>query len=168
MEIWDVLDCFGNKTGRTIERGMQLKDGEYHLVVHIYIINKKDEFLIQKRSMKKELMPGIWDITGGSVVSGEDSLTGAIREVKEELGITLSPGQLFLVDRLKRKNSFADIWAAYADITVDDVVMQEDEVDEVKFVSDRDIIKIIFEAEYRDDSYKEIMKDFIAHSRQQP
>lgn len=164
MEIWDIFDCYGNRTGRTIDRGGVLKDGEYHLVVHIYIINKKGEYLIQKRSMKKELMPGIWDITGGSVVSGEDSLSGAIREVKEELGITLSPKDLFLVDRLQRTHSLVDIWAAYADITLDDVIMQEDEVDEVKFVSAQDMVKTIFEAEYRDESYKEILINFIRNT----
>ena len=33
----------------------------------------------------------MWETTGGSVLMGEDSLTGAIREAKEELGIDLPP-----------------------------------------------------------------------------
>ena len=161
MELWDILDVNGNKTGKTGIRGQTLKDGEYHLVVHIYIINSKKEFLIQKRSMKKDLWPGQWDMTGGSVVSGEDSLTGAIREVEEELGITLMPEMFSLVTRLKRKDSFVDIWAAYTDVSLDSVTMQEDEVDEVKFVKAEDMIQIVFNACYRDTEYREAMASFI-------
>ena len=32
----------------------------------------------------------MWKCVGGSVVKGEDSLLGAIREAKEEVGIDLS------------------------------------------------------------------------------
>lgn len=160
-EIWDILDFNGNKTGKTIERGQALEEGEYHLVVHIYIINKKGEYLIQKRSMKKELMPGKWDITGGSVISGEDSMAGAIRETKEELGMLLLSEDMEPVARLRRTDTFVDIWAVYADINAYDVVMQEDEVDEVRFVSPQDMMKIIFEAEYRDESYRRILEEYI-------
>jgi len=43
MEIWDILDKNGNMTGKTITRGDNLRDGEYHLIVHIWIINGKGE-----------------------------------------------------------------------------------------------------------------------------
>ncbi|MCX7710217.1 MAG: NUDIX domain-containing protein [Clostridia bacterium] len=161
MELWDILDAEGNKTGRTIERGQLLKQGEYHLVVHVFILNGKGEFLIQKRSMNKEIWPGLWDITGGAVVSGEDSLTGALREVEEELGITLAPENFSLITRLQRKNRFADLWAAYADIAIEDVIMQAGEVDDVKYVNAGEMINLILNAEHPDDEYKQIIVEFI-------
>jgi 8-oxo-dGTP diphosphatase len=161
MELWDILDVTGNKTGRTIVRGQPLREGEYHIAVHIYIINNKKEFLIQKRSMKKDLWPGQWDVTAGAVVSGEDSLTGAIREVEEELGITLMPEKFLLITRLHRKDYFIDVWAAFADVSLENIIMQADEVDEVRYVKAEDMINIIFNAENNDAGYKEVMTNYI-------
>lgn len=78
MELWDILDIEGNKTGKTIERGQTMLENEYMLSVHIYLRNKEGLYLIQKRSEKKDKLPGIWDVTLGSVVSGEDSKTTAL------------------------------------------------------------------------------------------
>ena len=50
MELWDILDEKGNKTGRTMVRGNRIKRGDYHLVVHIWAKNEKGEYLIQKRA----------------------------------------------------------------------------------------------------------------------
>jgi isopentenyldiphosphate isomerase len=161
MEILDIYDESGNRTGKSVKRGQELKNGEFHLVVHIYIINKKGEFLIQKRSLKKKIYPGLWDVTGGAVISGEDSETAALREVKEEVGIQLLRDDLVYITRLKRRNTLVDVWAAYKDAAVEDVVMQEDEVDAVKYVSGDDLIDIVFRTEFRDDEYKNIVLEFI-------
>lgn len=161
MELWDIFDVKGGKTSRTIIRGQPLKEGEYHLVTHVFIINNKKEFLIQKRSMKKNLWPGRWDVTAGAVVSGEDSLTGAIREIKEELGIILVPEKFSFITRLQGKDCFIDVWAAFADVSLDNVIMQDGEVEEVRFVKSEDLIKTIFNAEYGNDEYKEVMTNYI-------
>ncbi|HWR09307.1 NUDIX hydrolase [Sporomusa sp.] len=164
MEFWDILDVTGNKTGRTIWRGQAFQAGEYHLVVHVHIINKQGEFLIQKRSLTKAVLPGVWDITSGAVLSGEDSLAGAIRETEEELGISLCPEKFLMITRLKRKNNFVDIWAAFSDVSLDDVVMQVGEVDEVKFVNADDMMNIIFSPEYpkyREYIYKQAMLEVL-------
>jgi isopentenyldiphosphate isomerase len=110
MELWDILDEDGNLTGRTIERGQPLKEGEYHLVVHIWIRNSEGEYLIQKRSEKVKLWPGIWAATGGAAIKGESSLDAALREAKEELGISLKPDMLKRVVRVKRKNALSDLF----------------------------------------------------------
>ena len=87
MERWDLRDGEGNPTGETMERGEHLKPGQYHLVVHIWIIDGQGRLLIQKRAAHLKLMPDIWAATGGSAVAGEDSHTAAARELREELGI---------------------------------------------------------------------------------
>ena len=51
VEKWDVLNSYGKSTGRTILRGRAfLKPGEYHLVVHIWIISSYGKILIQRRA----------------------------------------------------------------------------------------------------------------------
>ena len=57
MEKWDLYDENGNKIGKTINRGEKMESNEYHISVHIWIINKKNEFLIQKRSANKKKFP---------------------------------------------------------------------------------------------------------------
>lgn len=154
-ELWDILDEKGNQTGRVIERGKPLPEGEYMLAVHIYIRNSKGEYLLQKRSMNKEVLPGIWDTTGGAVTSGEDSLTGAIREVEEEIGISLEPQELELVTRLKRKDSFVDIWFTQKDFDLAQCVLQEEEVDAVEWISAETLIEHIEHAAWRQQEYKD-------------
>jgi isopentenyldiphosphate isomerase len=130
VELWDVLDKEGNKTGRKQESGW-LKDGNYHLIVHIWIINSKKEFLISKRTSNKR-WPNMWGCTIGSAVAGDNSLTTAIKEVKEELGIVLSPesGQLF--KQYKRDindncGEFIAAWLFNHEADTSEIVFQPDE-----------------------------------------
>ncbi|HYF83507.1 MAG TPA: NUDIX domain-containing protein [Clostridia bacterium] len=148
MELWDVLDEDGNLTGKTIERGQSLKDGEYHLVVNIWIKNSKGEYLIQKRSEKVERWPGIWAATGGSAIKGENSSNAALREVKEELGISFKPDMLERVIRVKRKNVISDLWLACHDVDLKDIRMQKEEVSEVKYAGMREIFEMMASNEF--------------------
>lgn len=55
-EVCDIYDIYGNRTGKTFVRGEPLSDGQYVMVVDVWIVNSKDEILIQKRSdLKKDL-----------------------------------------------------------------------------------------------------------------
>lgn len=164
MEVWDILDEHGIKTGRSIQRGCQLQDGEFILAVHIYIYNSNGEFLVQKRSLRKVSRPGIWDVTGGAVVSGEDSKTAAIREVKEEIGIDLDESDMKIAGRVKMKNTLLDVWFIKADFDIDSCVLQEEEVDAVKLVEPNELISIVFALGYRQDEYKNILIDYIKHN----
>lgn len=48
--------------------------GLRHKAVALFIINNKGQVLLQKRSVKKKMWPGMWDLsTGGHVKSGEDN-----------------------------------------------------------------------------------------------
>lgn len=143
MEIWDLLDSEGNKTGRTIIRGQELRDGEYHLVVHIWILNDKGEFLIQRRAEHIKLLPGVWAATGGSAIAGEDGKTAAIREAKEELGINVDTDNMTLLRTIKRRNNFAEIWLVKQNISLKDVVLQAEEVSAAKWVDKEELQNMI-------------------------
>lgn len=135
IELWDILDENGNPTGKTALRGKNtLKSGEYHLVVHIWIVSHSGSFLIQRRSESKKLMPGEWAATGGAAITGEDSFTAASRELFEELGITSTPQTLKKITRIKRRNSLLDVWVIFTDIDRDSLVLQRSEVAEAKWV----------------------------------
>lgn len=126
MEIWDIYDGNRRKTGRTAVRGEELKAGEYHLVVHVWVMNAKGEFLLTKRSPDKSF-PGMWECTGGSALAGEDSREAALREVREETGLILDPACGKIVMTLKRKDNFADVWLFRTEYDVGNVRLQEGE-----------------------------------------
>lgn len=135
-EKWDILDERGKPLGRTTYRGrVQLKPGEYHLVVHIWVVSSDGKILIQRRSDTKKLMPGEWAATGGAAISGEDSFTAAKRELFEELGIKADRRTLKKFLRIKRRNSLLDIWLTVSDLPVKALKLQESEVSEAKWVT---------------------------------
>ena len=94
----------------------------------------------------------MWECVGGSVVKGEDSLSGAIREAKEEIGVDLMPenGQvLFTKTRKiiegKIFNDIMDVWRFEYDGEVDLSNATTDEVVQVAWMN-REQIKELFDA----------------------
>ena len=146
MELWDLYDAFRIPQGKTHVRGTPLPPDGYHLVVHVWIHNKEGKFLISQRSANRPHDPLKWECVGGSVVAGEDSLTGALREVREEVGITLDEdeGQIIytntrgIVDG-KRYNDHLDVWLFEYDGEVDLSLATTDEVAQVKWLSMQEI-----------------------------
>jgi 8-oxo-dGTP diphosphatase len=112
MEMCNIVDELGNRTGRVVTRGMNLAPGEFYPVVHVWIRDKLSNYLIQQRAFHLASSPGVWAVTVGYMLAGEDSISGAIREVKEELGIQLSSSQLKLIDRHTMENRVEDVWLA--------------------------------------------------------
>jgi len=113
MELWDLYNERRELTGRDHIRGEEVPQGFYHLVVHVWIRNSEGKYLISQRSADRPSFPLMWECVGGSVTKGEDSLTGALRETKEEVGLTLSPedGKLVysVVGRVVNGVKFTDI-----------------------------------------------------------
>lgn len=113
MELWDLYNERRELTGRDHIRGEEVPHGYYHLVVHIWIRNSKGEYLISQRSADRPACPLLWECIGGSVIKGEDSLTGALRETQEEVGLVLSPENAALVSsvvgRVVNGVKFSDI-----------------------------------------------------------
>ena len=88
MELWDIYDANKERTGRTMKRNdWCLKDGEYHLTVLGVVARPDGKFLITKRVMTKSWAPGWWEVSGGGVMAGEDSIDAVKREVLEETGL---------------------------------------------------------------------------------
>ncbi len=87
MEKWDLYTKYREKSGKEQIRGEKIPNGFYHLVVHVWIRNCKGEYLISQRSVSRPTFPLMWECVGGSVLMGESSIDGALREVKEEVGL---------------------------------------------------------------------------------
>ena len=97
MELWDLYTADRVPTGEVIERGRPIPAGLFHIGIHAWIRNSEGRYLISQRSPNKEVLPLMWETVAGSVLSGESSLDGALREVYEEVGLRFSPDDAKLV-----------------------------------------------------------------------
>lgn len=149
MEILDLYDSKKIKLNKTLvrESGEPL-DGEFKLSIHLWIMNSKGEFLIQKRSADRKANPNKWAFTGGAVDSGEESYIGAIREANEELGIDLKSEDIEFLLGFKREHDFVDVFIAKSDIDIKNVKIQEEEVSESKWVSPKELELLIENGEF--------------------
>lgn len=140
-ELWDVYDSARRPTGRTHRRGDPLAPGEYHLVVQVYVRRPTGEFLITKRAPTKGY-PLMWENTGGSADAGEDSLTAALREVREETGLRADPARARLVMQVTRPDAFVDIYELVHDFGLSDVVLLPGETIDARLVSGEEILRL--------------------------
>ena len=99
-EIFDVVNDHDEIVDR-LPRSEVHRLGLKHRAVHVLIFNSRGELFLQKRSMKKDCFPGVWDSSAsGHLNVGEEYDACALREVQEELGFILPcvPVRLFKID----------------------------------------------------------------------
>lgn len=134
MELWDVYDENRRLTGKTHVRGVPLAEGEYHIIADVWTVNKKGQILLTRRHPDKPygLM---WECTGGSVQTGETSIEGALRELKEETGIKAEGEELRLMHTIRLKERFVDTYITCQDVSIEDIRLQKEEVVEAKLVA---------------------------------
>ncbi|HIT53833.1 MAG TPA: NUDIX domain-containing protein [Candidatus Fimivicinus intestinavium] len=135
MEYWDVCDQNGRRTGGIRPKGASYAAGEFHPAIEAWVINSRGEILIQQRSMQCEILPGVWALTTGRMLAGESTAQGCIRELREELGITVTPEQLTFLRRIPRGELLWDLYLVRADAALDTLTLQKEEVAQAKWVS---------------------------------
>ncbi len=140
-ELWDLYDENRIFLNRQFIRGPIIPEGTYHIVADIWTVNDKGEILITKRHPDKPY--GLyWECTGGSVIAGEDSMTGALRELSEEVGIFTKAEELKLIHSARLANRFVDTYITMQEITLEDLRLQPEEVVEAKFVSFIELVEL--------------------------
>ncbi|MEI7777118.1 MAG: NUDIX domain-containing protein [bacterium] len=150
----DVLDKEGNFTGIKKSKSKIHKSGDWHRSAHIWLMNSKKELLIQRRSPLKVNYPNFWDISAaGHISAGENSKIGAIREIEEELGLGILPEELQFLGSFHEQdilnngayidNEIDDVYLICRDVEINQLVIQKEEVDEVKWISYLDLEKDI-------------------------
>lgn len=137
MELWELYTRDRQPTGETHVRGEKLPPERYHIVVHVWIRNSRGEWLISQRAASRPTFPLKWECVGGSVTTGEDSLTGAIREAEEEVGVALAPERGRLLHSTVRDH-FQDIrddWLFTYDGETDLSRATTDEVAQIRWMT---------------------------------
>ena len=152
MEKWDLYTKYRQLTGMECIRGSKIPEGLYHLTVHVWIRNGRGEYLMAQRSASRPTFPLMWECVGGSVLKGESSIDGALREVKEEVGLDLerNAGRLLFTKirggkvqyKGKAYDDIMDVWLFTYDgeLRLDDA--ETDEVSDCKWMTVSDIGKL--------------------------
>lgn len=147
MELFDLYDGNGNLLDNKMERGSRNNDGEYHLVVHIWIKNKEGKYLLQQRNKDTDRIPHQWAATGGAVTTGEDSITGAVRETYEEIGIMFKKEQFKLLKRFYVQDDYSnyitDLYLIEEDVLIKDCVLDTVEVKQLQYFTLEEYIDLV-------------------------
>lgn len=135
-EIWDVYNRNKQKTGLIHQRGLPLRKNEYHIVIHAWVVNSNDEVIMTKRHKSKKICPNKWECTEGSILAGESSIEGAIREIKEEIGLSFEKEEgIFLTSFiLERSKTIIDAFMFRRYVKLENLILQENEVSEAMIV----------------------------------
>lgn len=148
-ELRDIYDRNKQLTGKVRDRMESLAEDEYFLVAYVCIINSRQQMLIQKRQTDKQSCPDMWDFSvGGCALTGETSREAAQRELYEELGYRYDFSGKELDFWIPHKNAFFDIYLLHEDINEEQLVIQESELQEIRWASRQEILDMIRRGEF--------------------
>ncbi len=144
MEQLDLYDVNRIPLGKTATRGTPLKKGEFRLAVHVCIFHPNGDMLIQQRQKDKKEYPNRWDFTaGGNALAGETGAQAIARELYEELGLAIDFSEMRPHFSVYFKEGFDDIYLITQAVNLNELRLQKEEVQNVKWASEQDILTMI-------------------------
>jgi isopentenyl-diphosphate delta-isomerase type 1 len=89
-EWFDVVNDRDEVVSRALRREVHAR-GLWHRAIHVLVFNAAGQLFLQKRSMAKDMSPGLWDSScSGHLDAGEGYDAAAVRELAEEIGIRVA------------------------------------------------------------------------------
>lgn len=166
-ELLDIYTCQGIHIGIKSRKECHSENiNFYHKPAWSWIYNNKGELLVQKRSKQKKNFPCLWDMPcAGHVSAGESIIQGLIREVKEEIGIDIKENDCKFVFEylMESAKEIGQVYFIKIDKKEDEFILQEEEVELVKWVSFKDFKELLYsnqwipyDKEYKDKVVKEL------------
>ena len=153
-EFLEVYSPEGTKTGQKKSKSEIHRKGLFHSTVHVWIFTEEGNILIQKRSKKKELNPGVWDVSvAGHVKFNENIKKAARRETLEETGININTKDLLKIGVYRSINihptaidkEFFHTYILKIDKNSINLDFKNNEVDDLKFISIEEMESLIRE-----------------------
>ena len=144
-EYIDLANEQGKFIGRKELKSVIHQKGHYHHTAHIWLYTNKGEIILSQRSAKKTICPLLWDVSvAGHIDAGESIIHGALREMQEEIGLTLSENDLTKIgvfecfqsyDNGIKDNEFHNTFIAELKVPLSELKPQIEEVEALKLVS---------------------------------
>ena len=152
-EYIDILNTNGEVSGKTCLKSEAHKKGLFHQSVHIWILDSEKNVIIQKRAADKDVFPNLWDVSvAGHISAGEQPDISAIREIKEEIGLSVSKNDLHYIGTSKKKvihkanlidNELHHIYICNINFNFDALKIQVEEVSEIKTIKLENLITAV-------------------------
>lgn len=161
MEILDIVDEHGQPTGQTADRETAHALGLPHRTAHVWLVRRhagRIQVLLQKRCQQKDAFPGCYDISSaGHIPAGVDYIPSALRELREELGVTLREDDLvFCADRLVthdgefhgkpfHNRQYSRVFCAWCPLEESAFTLQKEEIEQVRWMDLEECISAVEE-----------------------
>lgn len=146
-ELLEVVTEDGIPTGVILPRGEIHDKNLLHNEIVVFVINDKNQLLLQKRSAKKKSHPNCWASScAGHVDVSETLEDAALRELSEELGISVKKEELkillykALVLREKRDSTVRTWYYIKTDLDIPDFTIQTEKLSEIRWFSLDEVI----------------------------
>lgn len=160
-EFLNILDESGSITTESKPRSIVHRSGDFHPTVHIWIIKRMDMgifTLLQKRSKEKDIHPDCYDVSAaGHVSQGDEFREAAVRELKEELGLSVNPEKLTFIGMRKNvyrsesinDNEFCAVYLYKEKVSDSELTLQASEVSKVCWAEIDEILSVIDRGDFK-------------------
>ncbi len=143
IELLPIVDEEGKVIGKASREECHKNPNIIYPVVRLHLFNRKNEILLQRRSLKSDIEPGKWDAAvAGHIRFGENAEQAIIRECAEELNHKLDNFSPMSKRLFKAKNSTA-LMLVYIGIIDNLPKPNYDEVEEIGFFKINEIPPLI-------------------------
>lgn len=140
----DILDEQGNPTGQSCLKSEAHRKGLLHPTIHVWLYTKDGRVLIQQRGKHKDTHPLLWDVSvAGHVSAGENIPLAAVREVEEEVGLSITVNDLESIGTFKAVHKISEnfidaelhhIFLCELKVPLSALIKQDSEVDDLALI----------------------------------
>ncbi|PKG52758.1 NUDIX hydrolase [Olleya sp. 1-3] len=152
-ETIDIVDKNGLPTGETALKSVIHTKGYLHNTAHIWFYTDDGQILLAQRAASKSIYPLLWDVSvAGHIDAGESIENGAIREIKEEIGLKIKQTDLEKIGVFEcfqsypngiKDNEFHNTYIVPLRLPIVSLIPQEEEVNALKLVSMYDFLDLL-------------------------
>ena len=142
MELNDIYDAQRQLTGRVHRRGTRWKEGEFGLVVCVWVYDGAGNLLLTRRAKAKSF-PGTWENSGGAAKAGETSRQAIVRELFEETGIRAEESEFELLETTRDSIAFYDHYCLCRELPLSEIVLQPGETDAVQWATFEKVYEMV-------------------------
>lgn len=166
----EIIQIYNKNREKLNKKIIRNKDSflpnEFALVVNVWIITKSKRIILTKRHPNKR-WGNSFECTCGYAIDQETTLETAVREIQEEIGLTIKKENLILLNTNYFTNQIVDTYIYFIDKKVKDIELDENEITKCIFVTFEQLVnmwesgKISFPISLRLNSYIEKIYEFI-------